>query len=65
MAKPPIPIALFPGLADFSNLAISDYPDLQSFLADGPDWRMAHWRWGYEFLNFIGLNKSEHTFGRF
>ena len=65
MAKPPIPIALFPGLADFSNLAISDYPDLQSFLADGPDWRMAHWRWGYEFLSFIGRNKSEHTFGRF
>jgi integrase len=65
MAKTPNPVALYPGLLEFPNLAISDYPDLQSFLSAGPDWRMAHWRWGYEFLSYIGRNKSEHTFGRF
>ena len=27
--------------------------------------RLQHWRWGLSFLNYIGRNKSEHTYNRF
>ena len=44
---------------------LPDFPSLSRFLNDGPAWRMQHWRWGLEFLQYTGRNKSEHTYARF
>jgi len=44
---------------------LPDFPSLTEFLNDGPVWRMQHWHWGLEFLQYIGRNKSEHTYARF
>lgn len=65
MAAPPKPVALYPTYKDLKQFDFRDYPDLQSFLDSGEPWWSVHWHWGQEFLNYIGRNKSEHTFTRF
>src|SRR5688572_23950072 len=61
----PNPVPLYPTHEHLKHLDFSDYPDLKRFLASGETWWMNHWLWGQEFLNYIGRNKSEHTFTRF
>tara|TARA_R100001480_G_scaffold57812_2_gene70884 strand:- start:6680 stop:7921 length:1242 start_codon:yes stop_codon:yes gene_type:complete len=61
----PKPVALYPTYASLKQLDFRDFSSLQSFLESGETWWLNHWRWGQEFLNYIGRNKSEHTFTRF
>jgi site-specific recombinase XerD len=61
----PKPVALYPTYKEFKDFNFDDYPELKQFLDSGDTWRITHWRWGQEFLNYIGRNKSEHTFTRF
>ena len=63
--KTPIPTPLYPTYSELQHLAFEDYQRLDSFLRDGPDWRLQHWRWGADFLKYVGRNKSEHTYIRF
>ncbi len=48
-----------------SSNAISEYPELKSFLDMSSPWQKNNWQWGLEFLAYIGRNKSEHTYVRF
>lgn len=59
------PFPLYPTLPELKELKLEHYPDLKAFLDYGQSWRLQHWRWGSEFLLYIGRNKSEHTFARF
>lgn len=59
------PVPLYPTYDELKNLDFGDYPNLKSFLESGEPWWLNHWRWGQEFLNYTGRNKSEHTFTRF
>ena len=61
----PTPVALYPSYKDFKDFAFDEYWVLEQFLNTGENWWMPHWQWGLEFLNYIGRNKSEHTFTRF
>lgn len=44
---------------------LPDFPSLTNFLCSGDTWWFQHWHWGLEFLQYVGRNKSEHTFARF
>ncbi|PCK09297.1 MAG: integrase [Alteromonadaceae bacterium] len=59
----PKPLPLFPTFDELKDMQLGEYPELQSFLAEGS--RMRDWQWGQEFLHYIGRNKSEHTYIRF
>lgn len=59
------PTPLYPVLDELNNFSFSDYSELESFLSAGESWWLNHWRWGQEFLQYVGRNKSEHTFIRF
>lgn len=61
----PKPVALYPTLEALKHFSFDDYPQLKAFLESGEPWWLAHWRWGLEFLEYTGRNKSEHTFIRF
>ncbi len=61
----PKPVALYPTYNEFKDFSFDEYPDLKRFLNSDEPWWMQHWIWGQEFLNYIGRNKSEHTFTRF
>lgn len=65
--KPPKPVPLYPTYSEIKDMHLSDYPELKQFLSDddGNTNRMQHWKWGLEFLMYVGRNKSEHTFSRF
>ena len=61
----PKPVPLYPTYNELKSLSLGDYPELGQFLESGETWWTKHWGWGQEFLNYIGRNKSEHTFTRF
>lgn len=61
--SPPLP--LYPTYAELKDIRLDDYPELDTFLAEGPEWRKQHWLWGADFLRYIGRNKSAHTYVRF
>ena len=61
----PKPVALYPTLELLQNFDFKSFAQLKAFLQAGDAWWLAHWRWGFEFLSYIGRNKSEHTFVRF
>ncbi len=61
----PKPQPLYPTYAELKDFSFNHYPELKAWLESGEDWWMDHWLWGFEFLNYIGRNKSEHTFTRF
>lgn len=61
----PKPYPLYPTLDELNTLNFLDYPELEVFLSAGEPWWLNHWRWGQEFLQYVGRNKSEHTFTRF
>lgn len=59
------PIPLYPPYHELKDITLSDYPELVAFFKQSPDWFLQHWHWGLAFLQYIGRNKSEHTFNRF
>lgn len=61
------PVPLYPTYDELKDISLDNYPDLQRFLLadDAQPWRLQHWQWGYDFLKYIGRNKSEHTYNRF
>lgn len=59
------PIPLYPTLHELRSMRLDEYPELEQFLKDGPNWRMEHWSWGLDFLRYIARSKSEHTYSRF
>ena len=59
------PVPLYPTYVELKEFKFESYPQLKDFLAGGEPWWSVHWRWGQEFLLYIGRNKSEHTFSRF
>ncbi|MBN48491.1 MAG: integrase [Spongiibacteraceae bacterium] len=61
----PKPVPLYPIYAELQDIRFDEFPDLKDFLESGESWWPTHWRWGKEFLTYIGRNKSEHTFTRF
>jgi site-specific recombinase XerD len=65
--KLPNPVPLYPTYDELKDIKLSNYPAVDTFLnaADAESWRMQHWLWGVDFLNYIGRNKSEHTYSRF
>ena len=58
------PVALYPPLAALAHLDLADFPTLSDFLHSGT-FHMQHWNWGKQFLEYVGKNKSEHTYTRF
>lgn len=65
--KLPRPLPLYPTYNELKDIELKDYPELDAFLnnAEAPKWRIKHWQWGLAFLEYIGRNKSEHTYSRF
>ena len=63
--KLPKPIPLYPTYSQLKHIDISEYPELSAFFQESPDWYKQHWLWGLDFLQYIGRNKSEHTYNRF
>lgn len=61
----PKPIPLYPVYSELSDISLNDYPQLQGLLNSVPKWKKEHWHWGQSFLNYMGRNKSEHTYTRF
>ncbi|MGS2716811.1 tyrosine-type recombinase/integrase [Eionea flava] len=63
----PAPVPLYPTYNALKDIQLTEYPFLFSFLnaADEQPWRMQHWQWGLSFLQYVGRNKSEHTYNRF
>jgi len=59
------PVPLYPTSAELQTMRLADYPQTKAFIESGPAWRLQHWQWGLDFLQYIGRNKSEHTFVRF
>lgn len=59
------PIPLYPTHAELTELVLSDYPELNNIFANNESWWLNHWTWGKSFLEYIGRNKSAHTYERF
>ncbi len=59
------PTPLYPTFIELKDLRLSDYPELNSFLSDLPEWCFEHWTWTKSFLEYTGRNKSKHTYVRF
>ena len=58
---------LFPSLADTQSKNLSDYPSLEKLRKglNQPDWWPEFWQQTFQFLRFIGRNKSLSTYERF
>lgn len=61
----PLPVPLYPVYAEFKDINFDEYKELGEFIDSGENWWATHWKWGLEFLSYIGRNKSGHTFTRF
>ncbi|WP_370978623.1 tyrosine-type recombinase/integrase [Agaribacterium sp. ZY112] len=61
----PKPVALYPTYTELKDVDFDEYKELKQFLHSGESWWLSHWNWGQSFLNYIGRNKSEHTYTRF
>lgn len=59
------PTPLYTTLDNLASVSANEYQQLFAFLNAGPEWRVENWRWGQEFLLFVGRHKSTHTFTRF
>jgi integrase len=57
------PVALYPKYDEFKGLRLDDFPEVKTLL--DLDWKLKTWTYGFEFLSYIGRNKSVHTFTRF
>lgn len=61
----PKPKPLYPTYIELRDLSLDDYPDLQELLTGLRKWGLLNWEWGKSFLEYIGRNKSNHTYIRF
>lgn len=61
----PEPIPLYPTYLELNEIDFNAFQELKRFLCSGESWWLQHWKWGHEFLCYIGRNKSEHTYIRF
>ena len=61
----PKPIPLFPIYTELKDVRLDEFPDLSKFLSETQPWKSQAWKWGQDFLSYIGRNKSEHTYTRF
>jgi len=59
------PTPLYPTYIELLELSLPDYPELNATLKNNDPWWSTHWSWGKSFLEFIGRNKSIHTYDRF
>ncbi|ODS22407.1 integrase [Candidatus Endobugula sertula] len=60
------PLPLYPTYNEIKDIDLSLYPELNAFLTESAEPnRLQHWQWGLNFLQYIGRNKSEHTYNRF
>jgi site-specific recombinase XerD len=59
------PIPLYPPYLDLCDLALNDYPELNKLFSSNAPWWLEQFNWGKDFLNYIGRNKSTHTYDRF
>ena len=59
------PTPLYPTYAELKDFSFKSFVELHDFLISGEPWWLQHWNWGLEFLQYVGRNKSEHTFTRF
>ncbi len=59
------PIPLYPVYEELKHLSLNDYPQLQVQLNGFTEWQRSHFAWGKQYLEYIGRNKSEHTYVRF
>ena len=63
--KTPQAFPLYPTLSELKHFSFQAYPEVKAFIESNQNWRLQHWNWGADFLNYIGRNKSEHTYARF
>lgn len=61
----PKPIPLFAPYAELNDFEWSEFPELDAFFNNQPDWYRTHWLWAKDYLLSVGRNKSEHTYSRF
>lgn len=61
----PKPIPLYPTYSELSQISLIEYPDLKATLSANTHWWSVHWQWGKDFLEYVGRNKSAHTYIRF
>ncbi len=61
----PSAIPMFPVYNELKHLSFSDYPQLEASFNAMNEWQQTHWLWGKQFLEYIGRNKSSHTYTRF
>lgn len=59
------PTPLYPTYTDLLAFDFDDYPELQQFFAHGPSWWLEQFHWGKSYLEYVGRNKSPHTYDRF
>lgn len=59
------PFPLYPTSAELNAVKLELFPELAEFFQTAEPWKSTSWRWGLEFLSYIGRNKSDHTYNRF
>ncbi|WP_154224377.1 tyrosine-type recombinase/integrase [Marinicella rhabdoformis] len=59
------PVPLYPVYTELKQIALNDYPQLHSLLNEMNKWQREHFEWGKQYLEYIGRNKSEHSYIRF
>ncbi len=61
----PKPIPLYPIYAELKEVQLEEFPELFQYFKGEDPWKIQTWKWGQDFLSYIGRNKSEHTYTRF
>lgn len=61
----PNPVPLFPVYDELKYMSLNDYPQLKSKLKESSEWERQHFVWAKDYLDYIGRNKSVHTYTRF
>ncbi|WP_448555299.1 tyrosine-type recombinase/integrase [Thalassotalea montiporae] len=59
------PVPLYPTYFDLIEFDFEDYPELNAFFDEQPAWWLEQFNWGKAYLEYIGRNKSPHTYDRF
>jgi hypothetical protein len=61
------PSPLYPIYAEMRGIKLRDYPIINDLIKSKTSevWWSTHWSWGKSFLEYIGRNKSSHTYDRF
>ncbi|TYK66915.1 tyrosine-type recombinase/integrase [Colwellia echini] len=59
------PVPLYPTYVDLCEFDFEDYPELTKIFSANESWWLEQFNWGKLFLDYIGRNKSSHTYERF